>query len=50
MIELRKWVNNMGIYSPYEVYPQQFDEMDLSSCENCSFDCDIHGYCVNERD
>lgn len=40
----------MGIYSPYEVYPSWFDEIDFSECEDCKFDCDIHGYCINEGD
>lgn len=38
----------MGIYSPYEVYPREFDEIDFTACENCTFDCDIQGYCINE--
>ena len=40
----------MGIYSPYEVYPPEADEIDLTPCQDCDFDCDIHGYCINEED
>ncbi len=40
----------MSIYSPYEVYPSWIDEVELSLCENCTFDCDIHQYCINEVD
>ena len=40
----------MGMYDPRTVYPPEFDEIDLSMCENCNFDCDIHGYCMNEVD
>lgn len=32
------------------VYPDWFDEIDLSECEECIFDCDIHGYCINDVD
>ena len=27
-----------------------FYEPDLSVCEDCTFDCDIHGFCINEVD
>ena len=40
----------MSVYSPYEVYPHELDDPDLSICEKCAFDCDIHGYCINEED
>ena len=40
----------MTVYSSLVVYPSEFDEIDFSTCENCSFDCDIHGYCINEVD
>lgn len=32
------------------VYPDWFDEINLSECEDCTFDCDIHGYCINDVD
>ena len=40
----------MGIYDPRIAYPPEFDEIDLTICENCKFDCDIHGYCKEEVD
>ena len=36
----------MGIYSPYEVYPSGFDEIDTTECENCTFECGTIGYCI----
>lgn len=38
----------MGVYSSFVVYPPEFDEIDDSECETCTFACDIHGYCINE--
>lgn len=38
----------MGVYSSLVVYPPEFDEIDDSECETCTFACDIHGYCINE--
>ena len=32
----------MGIYSPYEVYPSWFDEVEIDcdrNCDNCDWDC-----------
>ncbi|WP_296870528.1 hypothetical protein [uncultured Methanobrevibacter sp.] len=38
----------MGVYSSFEVYPDWFDCINLEECENCTFDCDIHGFCIND--
>ena len=39
----------MGVYSPYDVYPAWFDdEIDLSICEDCNFDCWSAGFCIKE--
>ena len=35
----------MGVYSSLVVYPTEFDEIDDSECDNCTFECDVHGYC-----
>lgn len=48
-LQKERWMI-MGIYSPLEVYPSIFDEIDLSSCETCTFDCDVKGYCKEEDD
>ena len=42
----------MGIYSPYEVYPSWYDdEIDLSKCDDCDFDCWTYQYCkYNKKD
>lgn len=40
----------MGVYSPYEVYPSDIDEIDLSKCDNCEFPCDEYDYCPYEKD
>ena len=40
----------MGIYSPYEVYPSWYDdEIDLSKCDGCDFDCWTHEYCKYDK-
>lgn len=39
----------MTIYSPYEVYPHWFDEIDLSECDGCDFDCWTHEYCKYDK-
>lgn len=31
-------------------YPDWFDSIDLSECEDCTFDCDIYGYCIKNND
>ena len=38
----------MGVYSSIEVYPKEFDEIDCSECDNCTYECDIHGNCIKE--
>lgn len=38
----------MGIYSSIEVYPDWFDSIDFLECEDCTFDCDIHGFCIKD--
>ena len=40
----------MSMYDPRIVYPPAFDEIDFSMCEDCVFECDVHGYCINEVD
>ena len=40
----------MNTFSPIVVYPTDFDRIDYSNCEYCTFECDIHGYCHNEED
>ena len=35
----------------YRFEPPTFNDWDddyLEECEDCTFDCDIHGYCINE--
>ena len=40
----------MGIYSPYEVFPSWYDdEIDLSKCDDCDFDCWTHQYCKHDK-
>ena len=39
----------MGIYSPYEVYPSWFDEIDTSICDGCDFDCWTIGFCKFDK-
>ncbi len=34
-----------SMYDSRQVYPPSFDDLDLSTCETCGFDCDIYGYC-----
>lgn len=48
LTESVKWVNKMGVYSSLVVYPTEFDEIDGSECDNCDFECDIHGYCKHD--
>ncbi|WP_295591614.1 hypothetical protein [uncultured Methanobrevibacter sp.] len=38
----------MGVYSSLVVYPPEFDEIDYSECDNCTFECDVHGYCKHD--
>ena len=41
----------MGIYSPYEVYPSDFDDIDDSMCNGCPYAhgvCWRAGYCIVE--
>ena len=40
----------MGMYDTRIVYPLEYDQIDFSMCEDCSFQCDVHGYCINEVD
>ena len=35
----------MSVYSSLEVYPSEFDEVDLSQC-GCDFECGTVGYCL----
>lgn len=39
----------MGVYSPYEVYPSWFDEIEF--CDGCehSGTCFELGYCIKEK-
>ena len=44
-----EWI--MGIYSPYEVYPSDFDSIDDSMCDECPYAhgiCWKAGYCLVE--
>lgn len=38
----------MSIYSSTDVYPSSFDDVDLTNCENCNFECGTIGYCLKE--
>ena len=41
----------MGIYSQYDVYPSEYDDIDNSMCENCPYAhgvCWRAGYCIVE--
>ena len=41
----------MGIYSSYEVYPSEFDNIDDSMCDECPYAhgiCWKKGYCIVE--
>ncbi len=38
----------MGMYDSRIVYPPEFDEIDLSPCKSCTFDCEFFGYCIDE--
>lgn len=44
-----KGVNNLGIYSQYEVYPSEYDEIEF--CDGCkhSETCFELEYCVMEK-
>ena len=39
----------MGVYSSTEVYPSEFDEIDTSDCNDCTFECWEAGYCIKEN-
>lgn len=42
----------MGIYSPYEAYPSEYDSVDDSLCEDCPYAhsvCWRKGYCIVEN-
>jgi len=46
-------VNNMGIYSPYIVYPPEADEEYIcpqDNCANCTYDCENRVDFANEVD
>ena len=38
----------MSMYDCMEVYPPSFDEVDLSRCEDCDFECGQVGFCVKD--
>lgn len=38
----------MGIFNSHIVNLPEFEEQDLSACDNCTFDCDFFGYCIDE--
>ena len=38
----------MSVYSEYEVYPSWVDDIDLTECETCDFECGTIGYCLKE--
>ena len=40
----------MGIYSSICVYPKEYDDIDVSDCDNCNFECWEAGYCIKDKD
>ena len=40
----------MGIYSGIYVYPKEYDDIDTSDCDNCTFECWEAGYCIKDKD
>ena len=40
----------MGVYSSIDVYPSEFDEIDNSYCDDCTFECWEVGYCIKKKE
>lgn len=38
----------MGVYSSTQVYPPEYDEVNTTECDYCTFECDIYQYCIKE--
>ena len=38
----------MGRYMQLDWPPLDYLWEEDDNCEDCTFDCDIHGYCINE--